>query len=67
MQKPQHLSCGFCKIEERKNEKEETIYFIEMKLEETERAEITRLIKVKDMGNDMPGVHKTCMVRMLEI
>lgn len=29
---------------------EETIYFIEMKLEENERAEITRLIKVKDMG-----------------
>lgn len=29
---------------------EETIYFIEMKLEEKERAEITRLIKVKDMG-----------------
>lgn len=29
---------------------EETIYFIEMKLEESERAEITRLIKVKDMG-----------------
>ena len=31
-------------------ELEETIYFIEMKLEENERAEITRLIKVKDMG-----------------
>lgn len=30
---------------------EETIYFIDMKLEENERAEITRLIKVKDMGN----------------
>src|SRR5690625_144805 len=30
---------------------EETIYFIEMKLEEKERAEITRLIKVKDMGD----------------
>lgn len=29
---------------------EETIYFIEMKLEENERAEITRLIKIKDMG-----------------
>ena len=29
---------------------EETIYFIEMKLEENERAEITRLLKVKDMG-----------------
>ena len=29
---------------------EETIYFIEMKLEENERAEITRLIKVKDTG-----------------
>lgn len=32
-------------------ELEETIYFIEMKLEEDERAEITRLIKVKDMGD----------------
>lgn len=31
---------------------EETIYFIEMKLEESERAEITRLMKVKDMGKD---------------
>lgn len=30
----------------------ETIYFIEMKLEESERAEITRLMKVKDMGKD---------------
>lgn len=30
---------------------EETIYFIEMKLEEDERAEITRLIKVKNMGD----------------
>jgi V/A-type H+-transporting ATPase subunit D len=30
---------------------EDTIYFIEMKLEEAERAEITRLIKVKDMGD----------------
>lgn len=30
---------------------EETIYFIEMKLEEEERAQITRLIKIKDMGN----------------
>lgn len=29
---------------------EETIYFIEMKLEENEGVEITRLIKVKDMG-----------------
>ena len=29
---------------------EETIYFIEMKLEEKERASITRLMKVKDMG-----------------
>lgn len=29
---------------------EETIYFIRMKLEENERAEITRLMKVKDMG-----------------
>lgn len=31
---------------------EKTIYFIEMKLEEKERAEITRLMKVKDMGQD---------------
>lgn len=31
---------------------EDTIYFIEMKLEESERAEITRLMKVKDMGAD---------------
>lgn len=30
---------------------EETIYFIEMKLEENERAQITRLIKIKDMGD----------------
>lgn len=30
---------------------EETIYFIEMKLEENERAQITRLIKIKDLGN----------------
>lgn len=29
---------------------EETIYYIQMKLEENERADITRLIKVKDMG-----------------
>lgn len=29
---------------------EETIYFIQMKLDESERAEITRLMKVKDMG-----------------
>ncbi|SFH61229.1 V-type ATP synthase subunit D [Pisciglobus halotolerans] len=29
---------------------EETIYFIQMKLDENERAEITRLMKVKDMG-----------------
>ena len=29
---------------------EETIYFIKMKLEENERAEVTRLIKVKNMG-----------------
>ncbi|MBU5362836.1 V-type ATP synthase subunit D [Enterococcus raffinosus] len=29
---------------------EETIYFIKMKLEETERAEVTRMIKVKNMG-----------------
>lgn len=29
---------------------EETIYFIRMKLDENERAEITRLMKVKDMG-----------------
>lgn len=31
---------------------EETIYFIEMKLEEKERASITRLMKVKDMGEE---------------
>ena len=30
---------------------EETIYFIQMKLEENERAEVTRMIKVKNMGN----------------
>ncbi|BAO07586.1 V-type ATP synthase subunit D [Enterococcus mundtii] len=30
---------------------EETIYYIKMKLEENERAEVTRLIKVKNMGN----------------
>ncbi|MBO0481581.1 V-type ATP synthase subunit D [Candidatus Enterococcus courvalinii] len=30
---------------------EETIYYIQMKLEENERAEVTRLIKIKDMGN----------------
>ena len=29
---------------------EETIYYIEMKLEEQERASITRIMKVKDMG-----------------
>lgn len=29
---------------------EETIYYIKMKLEENERAEVTRLIKVKNMG-----------------
>lgn len=29
---------------------EETIYFIRMKLEENERAEVTRMIKVKNMG-----------------
>ena len=29
---------------------EETIYFIEMKLEEAERAQLTRMMKVKDMG-----------------
>ena len=29
---------------------EETIYFIQMKLDENERATITRLMKVKDMG-----------------
>ncbi|MBM6613652.1 V-type ATP synthase subunit D [Desemzia sp. RIT804] len=29
---------------------EETIYFIQMKLDESERAGITRLMKVKDMG-----------------
>ncbi|MBO0430645.1 V-type ATP synthase subunit D [Enterococcus sp. DIV0660C] len=31
---------------------EETIYYIQMKLEENERAEVTRLIKIKDMGNE---------------
>lgn len=31
---------------------EETIYYIKMKLEENERAEVTRLIKVKNMGID---------------
>ncbi|QTJ44092.1 V-type ATP synthase subunit D [Dolosigranulum pigrum] len=31
---------------------EETIYFIEMKLEEKERASITRSMKVKDMGEE---------------
>ncbi|WP_207695917.1 V-type ATP synthase subunit D [Enterococcus sp. DIV0212c] len=30
---------------------EETIYYIQMKLEENERSEITRLIKIKNMGN----------------
>lgn len=29
---------------------EETIYYIEMKLEEAERANVTRMMKVKDMG-----------------
>ncbi|MBK0348110.1 V-type ATP synthase subunit D [Aerococcaceae bacterium zg-ZJ1578] len=29
---------------------EETIYFIEMKLEEAERAQVTRMMKIKDMG-----------------
>lgn len=29
---------------------EETIYFIRMKLDESERSAITRLMKVKDMG-----------------
>lgn len=28
----------------------ETIYFIEMKLEEAERAQVTRMMKIKDMG-----------------
>lgn len=31
---------------------EETIYYIRMKLEENERANITRLIKVKDLGKN---------------
>lgn len=31
---------------------EETIYYIKMKLEENERAEVTRLIKVKNMGQN---------------
>lgn len=30
---------------------EETIHFIQMKLEESQRSEITRIIKVKNMGN----------------
>lgn len=30
---------------------EETIYYIQMKLEENERAEVTRLIKIKNMGS----------------
>ncbi|WP_429949975.1 V-type ATP synthase subunit D [Enterococcus sp. AZ101] len=30
---------------------EETIYYIQMKLEENERSEITRLIKIKNMGS----------------
>lgn len=30
---------------------EETIYYIEMKLEENERARISRLLKIKDMGD----------------
>lgn len=31
---------------------EETIYYIQMKLEETERANLVRMMKVKDMGRD---------------
>lgn len=31
---------------------EETIYFIEMKLEESERANITRMMKIKDMDKE---------------
>ncbi|MBO0468933.1 V-type ATP synthase subunit D [Enterococcus sp. DIV0242_7C1] len=31
---------------------EETIYYIQMKLEENERSEITRLIKIKNMGGN---------------
>ncbi|MBP2098108.1 V-type ATP synthase subunit D [Enterococcus rivorum] len=31
---------------------EETIYYIKMKLEENERGEITRLIKIKNMGSN---------------
>ncbi|OJG90189.1 V-type ATP synthase subunit D [Enterococcus silesiacus] len=31
---------------------EETIYYIQMKLEENERSEITRLIKIKNMGSN---------------
>jgi len=30
---------------------EETIYYIQMKLEEAERASVVRMMKVKDMGN----------------
>ena len=33
-------------------ELEETIYFIEMKLEESERANITRMMKIKDMDKE---------------
>lgn len=31
---------------------EETIYYIQMKLEENERGEITRLIKIKSMNKE---------------
>ena len=40
----------YCHTQSTREVPEETIYFIEMKLEENERSEITRLIKVKDMG-----------------
>lgn len=35
---------------------EETIYFIEMKLEESERANVTRMMKVKDMDKNKEEV-----------
>lgn len=35
---------------------EETIYFIEMKLEESERANVTRMMKVKDMDKNKDEV-----------
>ena len=37
---------------------EETIYYIQMKLEENERGEITRLIKIKSMNKRKLVVRK---------